>query len=109
MNEQDPDLFGTAEEDLRAAINLLRSGVRELEADIRSLRAGPVDDDIRKSIRRLQDAVGVFIKERQKFEDQFAKIGTRVGQDILDLAAARAEVGRRMDRLRRAYGAQPVP
>jgi hypothetical protein len=102
MSNQEPDEFGTAEKDLRVAINLLRNGVEELEADIQQMRAGPGDDDVRKSIRRLHDAVGIFIKERQRFEEQFAKIGGRIGRDVLDLDAARAEVERRMDRLRRA-------
>jgi hypothetical protein len=102
MSNQESDQFGTAERDLRAAINLLRHGVEELEADIQSIRDGPMDDDVRKSIRRLHDAVGLFIKERQRFEEQFAKMGGHAGRDFLDLGAARAEIERRMDRLRRA-------
>lgn len=97
-----------AEAALRQAILSLRLRLAHFEGLIEQI--GQFDEKVTdtqatKAIIRLRDAFQSLIKERQRFEtDVYGRTGA-CGAAPIDIAAARAEVGRLLDCLRADGGA----
>ncbi len=88
-----------AEEQFTRAIRALRAAARQLEEGGASMAA-----DIQKDARLLSGAIQMLAKEKQKIEDSIREEDAIACGYAIDLAAAREEIRRRLDRLRAARG-----
>jgi Arc/MetJ-type ribon-helix-helix transcriptional regulator len=85
--------------------------VRVLMDEVKAGRFGRLDELVREQAA-LRRALGAAIHERQQAERLRREEGQADGENVLDLDAARAEVGRRLARLRATLegdGAAPAP
>lgn len=83
---------------VRTALELFEDRIEELL----TLDASLTDAETKKAVLRLRDAFQALIKERQSFEKEFyGRSGVGIAEPI-DLDAARAEIGRLLDRIRDA-------
>ena len=94
---------------VREADNMLGRAGRDLEQIIETLRGGAFGParDLAPTLMLLEKAMGAIFSERSKLERLGAEKGGGDGGE-LDLAAARAEIERRMARLRSSLGAGGV-
>jgi hypothetical protein len=94
---------------VREADNMLGRAGRDLETIIETLRGGTLGParDLAPTLLLLEKAMGAIFSERSKLERLGAEKGGADGA-LLDLDAARAEIERRMARLRASRGAGGV-
>jgi hypothetical protein len=94
---------------VREADNMLGRAGRDLEQIIETLRSGAFGParDLAPTLMLLEKAMGAIFSERNKLERLGAEKGGGDGGE-LDLDAARAEIERRMARLRSSLGAGGV-
>ena len=110
MKKRNP---GTGEDALRHLVpqaeRQLAAYGAELDAVIEDIRAGKFGSsrELATVVSALRKALEAVFSERAKLEKIVEQSGKRGGGDM-DLAAARAEVRRRMDRLRAAFGAGEI-
>lgn len=78
----------------------------EVITDIKAGKFGPARDLV-AATAALRKALEAVFSERAKLEKIAQSEGRSTGE--LDLGAARAEIERRMDRLRETYRAKEVP
>jgi hypothetical protein len=97
------EMLGLAERQLARVLTVLDEVIGELEArqDGAQVRARTAATDVRKAIQTVFD-------ERQRIDKLDGKIGDSNSGPGFDLEAARAEIGRRLDRLRQRSGAGGV-
>jgi len=90
---------------VREADNMLGRAGRDLETIIETLRGGAFGParDLAPTLMLLEKAMGAIFSERSKLERLGAEKGGGDGGE-LDLDAARAEIERRMARLRSSLG-----
>lgn len=93
-----------AEEHYRRTIRALHDIIQEVEAG-QSARAR----DLRSALSDLGKAAQTAFDERVRVEKRLRSETGIVNDYALDLDGARAEIGRRLDRLRNARGAGEVP
>lgn len=91
------ELLSSAEQYFRSAEKILREQISLLEAG--GALAG---NDTKKSVQTYNEALGLFVKERQKIEERRNKTAGITRGYALDFGAARAEIGRRLACLRDA-------
>lgn len=92
-----------------ATIRLLDQTAAALERVLAHVEAGDFGklDDLLKEQAALRRALTVAIMERQHAQKIRHDSALQEGRSIIDLDAARAEVGRRLARLRSTYGSEP--
>ena len=91
------ELLSSAEQYFRSAEKILREQISLLEAG-----GALADNDTKKSVQTYNEALGLFVKERQKIEERRNKTAGITRGYALDFGAARAEIGRRLACLRDA-------
>jgi hypothetical protein len=101
---------GTGDLVAAAEAQVLRCG-RRLAALIERLEAGELAaaSEVPAAIAALDKALGAVFSERARRDRGAASGSDRGGDAGLDLGAARAEIRRRLDRLRAAQAAGGVP
>ena len=92
-----------------ATIRLLDQTAAALERVMVHVEAGEFGklDELLKEQAALRRALTAAIMERQHAQKLRLSEAASEGRDVLDLDAARAEVGRRLARLRAEGGAEP--
>lgn len=88
------------------ALRVFDTAAMELGATLERLQASRGDGSERalRAVRDLQAALAVLVDERVKIDRLRNETAGVVGERALDLDAARAEIGRRLARLRDAGG-----
>ena len=92
-----------------ATIRLLDQTAAALERVMAHVEAGEFGklDELLKEQAALRRALTAAITERQHAQKIRREEAASEGRDVLDLGAARAEVGRRLARLRASEGGEP--
>jgi len=103
-NAADWALLEEAEEHYRRMVRALNEIIQEVEAG-KSERARM----LRGALTDLGKAAQTAFDERLRVEKRLRESSGVAGDYSLDLAEARAEIGRRLDRLRASRGAGDVP
>ena len=95
---------GNADRDLTAAEAHLSETLASLEDLKRSLKEGDLvqPEGIRRAVSDYSRAVQTIFDERKRLEDKRKRAAGVVHEFALDFAAARDEIGRRLDSLRAA-------
>ncbi|GGD40560.1 hypothetical protein GCM10011358_25610 [Sinisalibacter lacisalsi] len=95
---------------LHVAERHLESVLRELDAILDELQArkGGAEVKAKAASADVRKAIGIVFEERHRIEKLHGKNGTGGRGEGLDLDEARAEIGRRLARLRKHRGAGGV-
>lgn len=97
---------GHAAELLEATEDMYRDAGIELARAVKAAKSG-VPSEAKAALQAVRDLKAAFqlaMEERTKIEKLRKETTAAIGEDILDLDAARDEIGRRLARLRRAGG-----
>ena len=101
-----PDASAQDMDVIEIADGLFRSYAGDLHRLRLRIQAGETDDlkESGKLVRDLRGAAQLVLEERSKVDKLRKDAAGTVGAGVLDLAAARDEIGRRLACLRRAGG-----
>lgn len=91
---------------LAATEDMYRDAGLELARAVKAAKSG-VPSDAKAALQAVRDLKAAFqlaMEEGTKIEKLRKETTAAIGEDILDLDAARDEIGRRLARLRRAGG-----
>ena len=93
---------GTGHDPVATTLALLGETAEAVRLLMEQVKAGKFGrlDELVKEQAALRRALGAAIHERQQAERLRREGGVEAGEHILDLGAARAEIGRRLARLR---------
>ncbi|MEZ5754399.1 MAG: hypothetical protein R3D90_06430 [Paracoccaceae bacterium] len=96
----------TGAELLDHALQVFDAAAADVAAALEAMRGQEADGSARTllAVRDLQAALAVLMDERVKVDKLRNQVAGVVGERALDLDAARAEIGRRLARLRDAGG-----
>lgn len=102
---------GTGHDPVETTLALLgetAEAVRLLMDQVKAGKFGRLDDLVKEQVA-LRRALAAAIHERQQAERLRREGGFGEGEHTLDLGAARAEIGRRLARLRASAEAEATP
>jgi hypothetical protein len=108
----DGDALAHADRSVAQAYKALETAVELLERTLDTARAAQTcsEADVVKDVRAVGAAFSLAIQQEAKARDAGSqRYGRRGGGGVLDLDAARVEIGRRLARLRAAGDGADIP